>query len=638
MNKCADKIYIFIVILFLLILGNVWEIYSLEKNDILFISSYNPNFISFDDQVSGLLDGIEEDINLQVEYMDSKIIGNDDNEEDFYNLLKYNLNNYKKFEAIIVGDDEALEFATKYRDDLFKDIPIVFFAVEDVEIIKEAFTYDMVSGVEEVESLESNIKLITTLHKNIKNISIISSNERELDNVLEALDENININKIITEDMTIDEFKKRLSVLDYDDAILIYYPSNFKDGYLSHQESTSLIKETTNNLPIYSTLGYGIDHGSIGGKVISHYHQGKKAGEIVKSILLGDKSKKVYVGKDEVNKYIFDYNEMKKFNIKRSNIPKGSIIVNDPLDFISKHRVLVFCIIVFFIGLIGIIIALIFYVNYRIKYEKMLVKAIKESNEANRLKSYFISNITHELRTPITVIMSVIQLVKSNHKDEKYLLDSNNYDLIDINCNRLLRLINNVIDVDKFESGNMNLNLRNINIVEFIENIVSSVIPYVKAKDLEIIFDTTDEDIIMAVDSDKIERIVLNLVSNAIKFSKDSGLINVNVSRINNSLRFTVSDDGIGIEEKYIEKIFDRFVQLDNTMTRKNEGSGIGLSIVQSFVNLHNGSINIDSEINIGTTFTVDIPIMIIDENTESTKLYIEEITENTKIAFSDIY
>lgn len=638
MNRCADKIYIFIMALFLLIWGNVGQIYSLEKNDILFISSFNPNFISFDDQVSGLVDGIEEDINLQIEYMDSKIIGNDDNEKDFYNLLKYNLNNYKKFEAIIVGDDEALEFATKYRDDLFKDIPIVFFAVEDEELIKKAFTYEMISGVEEVESLECNIKLITTLHKNIKNISIISSNEGELDNVLEALDENININKIITEDMTIDEFKKRLSVLDYDDAILIYYPSNFKDGYLSHQESTSLIKEATNNLPIYSTLGYGIDHGSIGGKVISHYHQGKKAGEIVKSILLGYKSKKVYVGKDEVNKYIFDYNEMKKFNIKRSNIPKGSIIINDPLDFISKHRVLVFCIIVFFIGLIGIIIALIFYVNYRIKYEKMLVKAIKESNEANRLKSYFISNITHELRTPITVIMSVIQLVKSNHKDEKYLLDSNNYDLIDINCNRLLRLINNVIDVDKFESGNMNLNLKNINIVEFLENIVSSVIPYVKLKNLEIVFDTTDEDIIMAVDSDKIERIVLNLVSNAIKFSKDDGLINVNVSRINNSLRFTVSDDGIGIEEKYIEKIFDRFVQLDNTMTRKNEGSGIGLSIVQSFVNLHNGSINIDSEINIGTTFTVDIPIIIVDENTEYTKLYIEEITENTKIAFSDIY
>ena len=637
-----NRIYTFIIILFFIFANNK-NAYSLERKDILFISSYSPNFISFNDQVDGIVDSLGEDINIHTEYMDSNIIGNEDNERDFYNLLKYNISNYKTFESIIVGDDEALEFVIKYRNDIFKDIPIVFLGVENTKLIQESLQYNLVSGVRESESLGANIELIARFHENVKNIHIITEDLEILDRATASLEKDfytkrgLKINTIITSNMSIDEFKEKLSTLDEDDGIITFYPNHFKNNYwIGYKDVTELIKQYTNNIPIYSILGYNIGSGSIGGKVINHYNQGKKAGEIAKAILEGKNTKELYVDNDTANEYIFDYNVMKEFNIKKRELPKGSIIINDPIAYILKHKEVRLPISLFAVGLISIIIALIFYIIYKIKYQKELLRVINESNEVNRLKSYFISNITHELRTPITVITSVMQLTKSNKYEEDFILKVNSAKIIEDNCNRLLRLINNIIDIDKDKSGNIILNLEKVNIVELSENIVTSIVPYVKTRNLEIIFDTTEEEIIMNIDCNKIERVLLNLLSNAIKFSKNEGIIRVNLIKINDIVRIVVEDNGIGIKDDDLNKIFDKFVQLDSTMTRQNEGSGIGLSIVKSFVELHNGTIRVESKINEGAKFIVELPIVTGDK--EYKEYSVDEIINKSKLELSDIY
>lgn len=625
------------------IFTNSKNVYSLERKEILFISSYNPNFISFNDQINGIVESLGEDINLRTEYMDSKITDNESNERDFYNLLKYNISTYEKYDSIIVGDDEALEFAIKYRDDIFKDIPIVFLGVENTKLIQDSLKYNLVSGVRESESLGANIELIAKLHKNVKNIYIITEDLEILDRSIESLEDKfytkqgLNINTIVTNNMCIDEFKEKLSTLDEDDGIITFYPNNFKNKcWVGHEDVTRLIKQYTNNAPIYSILGYNINNGSIGGKVINHYNQGKKAGEIVKAILEGKDAKKLYIDKDNANEYVFDYHTMKEFNIKKRDLPEGSIIINDPIAYILNHKELSLSILLFVFGLISIIFVLIFYIRYKIKYQKELLCVINESNEVNRLKSYFISNITHELITPITVITSVMQLTKSNKHDEDFILKVNNAKIIDDNCNRLLRLINNIIDIDKYKYGNIALNLEKVNIVELSESVVMSILPYVETRNLEVIFDTTEEEIMMNIDCNKIERVLLNLLSNAIKFSNKGGTIRVNLIKNDDILRIEVEDNGIGIKDDNLHKIFDKFVQLDSTMTRKNEGSGIGLSIVKSFVELHNGNISVVSKINEGSIFTVDLPI--VTEEIEYKEYSEDEIINMSKLELSDIY
>ena len=168
--------------------------------------------------------------------------------------------------------------------------------------------------------------------------------------------------------------------------------------------------------------------------------------------------------------------------------------------------------------------------------------------------------------------------------------------IIKQNCYRFTKLVNNIIDVSKIESGFLKLNLSNENIVNIIENIVQSVSDYIKVKGLNIVFDTNTEEKIIACDPDKVERIIINLISNAIKFTNASGSIFVNIIDKGDTVEISVKDTGIGMDKKHLNNIFKRFHQVDKSLSRNTEGSGIGLSLVRSIVKLHGGKISAESK------------------------------------------
>lgn len=282
------------------------------------------------------------------------------------------------------------------------------------------------------------------------------------------------------------------------------------------------------------------------------------------------------------------------------------------------------------------------------KYNKTkaeLIKAKVEADKANIAKSNFIANISHELRTPIAVILSGIQLIEVNIKSNEAQNKKNLFNYVKTikqNCYRLLRLVNNIIDVTKFDAGFKKLELKNFNIISLVEDITSSVVEYAELKEITLIFDTDEEERTIAIDPDKIERIMLNLLSNAIKFTPKNGYIFVKVSNESNNVIISIEDTGIGIPNEKKEMIFEKFHQIDNTFTRRNEGSGIGLSIVKSFVELHDGKISVSSELGKGCKFIVEFPVKTIDEDL-SQKPQIQ--TDNSgscvdvlNIEFSDIY
>jgi signal transduction histidine kinase len=180
------------------------------------------------------------------------------------------------------------------------------------------------------------------------------------------------------------------------------------------------------------------------------------------------------------------------------------------------------------------------------------------------------------------------------------------------NCYRLLRLLNNLIDITRIDSGYINLNLTDCNIVSAIEDITQSVVEYAQSCGITLIFDTVIEEKLMAVDTEKLERIILNLLSNAIKFTKPGGNITVAVSEDDANAIISVKDTGIGIPESKLKVIFERFRQVDNSLNRNYEGSGIGLSLVKSLVEMHNGSVYVKSHPGIGSEFIVNIPSNLI--------------------------
>lgn len=609
-----------------------------KKLEILFISSFDPNFISIEDQLNGLKKELNNNAHIMIEYMNSKTFDSTENEETFYNLLKYSLENYDKIDAVIAGDDDATEFCIKYRDDLFKDIPISFLGVQDFDRLNRALECELVSGVSEVESIRANIELIKTLHPNVDTITFIDTYGILTYEEIVADYPDINFQWILTEDKTLSEVQSILSNLSSNNAVIQLYINKFKDiDTFDRNTINKTIAESCVASPIYSILNYDVGQGSIGGKVINHFIQGQKAGSIALNLLNGYDTKELFIADDEANQYFFDYKALKKFNIKTSDLPEGSVIINHPKKLIKEYKNILIASLLLLIGLLSMILVLLWYIVYKKRYEKAILNAMHNAEEASKIKTHFISNISHELKTPINVIMSAIQLINYNTKESpSYSKNKNTLAIIDDNCKRLLRLINNLIDVQKHELDDTKLNLSAVNVVNLIEMLVASVVPYAESKNLNLIFDTNKEDVILKVDSDKLERIILNLLSNAIKFSKPNGEIRVTLN-FEDCLYISVTDNGIGIAKENLNKIFDKFTQLDTSFSRKNEGSGIGLSIVKSFVLLHNGKISVKSELNKGTSFLIELPLTETS-NIETEDASYDNLSENVKIELSDIY
>ena len=609
-----------------------------KKLEILFISSFDPNFISIEDQLNGLKKELNNNAHIMIEYMNSKTFDSTENEETFYNLLKYSLENYDKIDAVIAGDDDATEFCIKYRDDLFKDIPISFLGVQDFDRLNRALECKLVSGVSEVESIRANIELIKTLHPNVDTITFINTYGILTYEEIVADYPDINFQWILTEDKTLSEVQSILSNLSSNNAVIQLYINKFKDiDTFDRNTINKTIAESCVASPIYSILNYDVGQGSIGGKVINHFIQGQKAGSIALNLLNGYDTKELFIADDEANQYFFDYKALKKFNIKTSDLPEGSVIINHPKKLIKEYKNILIASLLLLIGLLSMILVLLWYIVYKKRYEKAILNAMHNAEEASKIKTHFISNISHELKTPINVIMSAIQLINYNTKESpSYSKNKNTLAIIDDNCKRLLRLINNLIDVQKHELDDTKLNLSAVNVVNLIEMLVASVVPYAESKNLNLIFDTNKEDVILKVDSDKLERIILNLLSNAIKFSKPNGEIRVTLN-FEDCLYISVTDNGIGIAKENLNKIFDKFTQLDTSFSRKNEGSGIGLSIVKSFVLLHNGKISVKSELNKGTSFLIELPLTETS-NIETEDASYDNLSENVKIELSDIY
>lgn len=283
-------------------------------------------------------------------------------------------------------------------------------------------------------------------------------------------------------------------------------------------------------------------------------------------------------------------------------------------------------------------------VTNRVIMEKDLVKAKEIAEKASITKNEFIANMSHELRTPINVIFGALQLFEiylGNGSDiNKEKLDVH-LESMKRNCLRLSKLVNNLIDTTKIDSGFYIPSFNTYNIVSIIKEIALSVSEYAKHKNIELIFETSIDEMLIVCDFDMIERIMLNLISNAIKFTKDS--IHICVSKIDDEVIIMVKDNGIGIEKGNQAIIFERYKQVSKLLTRENEGSGIGLFLAKALVEMHGGSISVKSNYGEGCEFIIKLPIKTFDKeeiilNPVNYPSDNHHFIEKMNVEFSDIY
>lgn len=276
-----------------------------------------------------------------------------------------------------------------------------------------------------------------------------------------------------------------------------------------------------------------------------------------------------------------------------------------------------------------------------VKQRDEILKLEKKINDEN-IKDEFYSNISHELRTPINVIYSALQLNDMYLKNCEVTKINRNNNIIRQNCLRLIRTINNFIDSNKLSEGFLEINKRVYNIVDIIENVVLSCNFYMNLRETKLTFDPEYEEIYFYCDKDYIERIMLNILSNSLKYGKFKGNIYVMV-RIENkeNIIIEVINDAEAIPEDKRKVIFDKFTKVNTSLNRPSEGSGLGLFLTKGLVELHNGKITINAGIKYGNIFKITFPydnnikgeVVLLNNNVE-----INELQEKIDIEFSDIY
>lgn len=238
------------------------------------------------------------------------------------------------------------------------------------------------------------------------------------------------------------------------------------------------------------------------------------------------------------------------------------------------------------------------------KNDKLLKKVIELEKRKN---NYFV-NLSHELRTPLNVISSTEQLVTELNKSKDGIGKSKLNGCMQVvrrNTKRLLNLINNIIDTAKIESGSYQLNIREHDIVYIVEEATLSLKDYIERKGIELIIDPEMEEKIIKCDEHEIERCIVNLVSNAAKFTPEGGTIEVTIEDLDEKVKIIVKDTGIGIDKKYHDSIFNRFNQVIDQGTESKGGSGLGLTITKQIIDMHGGQISVESELGKGCKFII---------------------------------
>lgn len=267
---------------------------------------------------------------------------------------------------------------------------------------------------------------------------------------------------------------------------------------------------------------------------------------------------------------------------------------------------------------------------------------LEENDELERTLSNqekFFSFISHEFKTPLTVTMSAVQAIELICKNELSDIAKKYIKKIYQSSLQQVRLVNNLLDITRADAGYLKVNKKNMDIVRMTKLIIKSILVYANEKNVNIECNPSSKEIYLGIDDEKYERILLNLLSNAIKFSPTKGNIYVNIEENDGLVFITVKDEGPGIPEDKQKVIFERFGQVNNSLTRESEGTGIGLYIVNLLVNALSGEIKLESKLGQGSAFKVILPIEIVEEeDILKGNLMNDGLVRTVNVEFSNVY
>ncbi|MEN6317657.1 MAG: ABC transporter substrate binding protein [Syntrophaceae bacterium] len=377
-------IFLFIAIMVLEAFSFASNTFAQNKKNVLILNSYHQGYKWSDEETQGAIEALapmKNDLNIYIEYMGSKWISDDQYYEKLHQTLKYKYRSLG-FDVIILSDNDALNFMIKYRDDIVGKVPTVFCGIN-------YFTDDdlkgqpLYTGVNETANVKGTLEIALRFHPSTKKVIVINDTtitgrrlHDEITKVMPAFQDKVRFEFL--EDIEMETLLERVEKLSPDSLILYTIFSRDKKGkFYEYDESMSLIAQRS-KVPIYGTWDFSLGYGIIGGLLTSGYDQGRGAGEMVLRILHGEGIENIPVVRQSPNRYMFDYQQMERFKIKRSDLPQESVVINEPVSFYALNKEMVWGIIAGITGLIFAVIILLVNVHRRKEAEHELRKGRDE--------------------------------------------------------------------------------------------------------------------------------------------------------------------------------------------------------------------------------------------------------------------
>lgn len=612
LQSCRILAGLCLVVYFLAALScvSVWA--DAGKNDlknILFINSYGYDFETVPvviNEVSKRMKGIA---SIQYLFMNEKYISDDEASKQLSVELD-KLTAEFSYDAVILGDDAAFDYAIENRDKYFRGIPLIYENINSIEKAEKYKNDPLISGVVEAFPIKMTLTLAQQIQKDAKRVVIITDNSISGAGsagqvlALRADFPELAFEVFDTSKMNADEIQKKIASYG-SETILLYTVFNV-DGAGKRYTLAGGVRLVTSaaKIPVFKADEAGLGDGLVGGYMLSYKSIGQVTADLVIAALNGKHPESVpyRVG---LGVYEFDQAVLTRYQIASSLLPDDAVYINKPQSFHERYAAFllgaVCCVTVFFALFLVLVEQKRRYLRHQLKLEET----------ANRAKTEFISKMSHDMRTPLNAVLGMTSLALQSSDDPVLVRD---FLSKAASSGALLNaLINDILDIAKIESGKMKLVPTPYSLDEFFANAQSIFEPMCLAKGINFQIRQDAKGRAVLTDAVRFNQIFYNILTNAVKFTSRDGTITLALaSRVHDATllacTFTISDTGCGISPEFQKKMFQQFSQ-----ERPNaaQGSGLGLSIVKNIVDMMKGSIQVESGSGKGTSFSIalDLPL-----------------------------
>lgn len=517
------------------------------------------------------------------------------------------------FGVILVVKQEVLDYAIPIRDQYLPGVPIVFCAINEIghEYVQK---HELITGVVDRSPMPDTLELALKLQPGISQIIIaghVGSKEGEKHvSLIKKIHQKYK-SKVRLHDFTSYDIKpfikevEKLNPTASDTAIILI--GGIKNSLGMRHIRLELDRIAP--IPVYSFWESSLGEGLTGGFIFNEKIKGREAGRIAAALAYHEPFQSQPVREISPVTPKFDYTQLKKSGIPISRLPEGSTIINRPHDWYQLNKQTFWGAVALMAFLAVSVVLLIFNALWRHRAHLAMHQAKEQAESANKAKSLFLANISHEVRTPMNGIIGLCQLLKLTRLDDQQTEYVSN---IHRSGENLLHLISDILDLSRIEADQIKINHEAFILRTLLEEVVQIFQFETKEKKISLSLELSDNvPPYVTGDPMRLRQILVNLVGNAVKFTeKGTILLKTNLTERKGStitVRFEISDTGIGIPEKDLRQIFENFYQVDSSLTRRHKGSGLGLSICKGLIDALHSRIHVKSTVGKGSTFSFDL-------------------------------